>query len=93
MGENGRQSVKNRTIQVVVADLLEWYQLGLQRRKARFFFSTLIGITILTGTVCFGIFAFFWDIKNGVYNAVIRHIFTSDAFTDTDVTSSFCVDT
>jgi hypothetical protein len=36
MGAKGRDSVKNRSVEIVVKDIMEWYALGCTNRKQRY---------------------------------------------------------
>ena len=36
MGTKGRDSVKNRSVEIVVKDIMEWYALGCTNRKQRY---------------------------------------------------------
>ena len=59
MGLKARAAVAYRTIEYVVKDLLEWYQVGMQRRSQRSYMSTIFSVILLLISVPLAVVSFF----------------------------------
>ncbi len=55
MGAAGRKTVQKCTINAVVADLLNWYELGRKRCRDRSTFVTLLCIAVLIPSIIFAV--------------------------------------
>lgn len=58
MGLRARAAVDNRTIEHVVKDLLEWYQVGIERRSWRGYCSFAISVILMLVAVPITVIAF-----------------------------------
>lgn len=59
MGKNGRNAVREQTIEHVTADLLAWYELGMQRHRSKSFRNRLISYLLMLFFVPVSILSFF----------------------------------
>jgi len=64
MGLRARAAVDNRTIEHVVKDLLEWYQVGKERRSWRGYCSFVASLILMLVAVPIAVIAF------AIYNLV-----------------------